>query len=398
MSCPGCSSNLFGSSSQFIKTNGGDIVATDGANIREKLILSDMRIPYKQILKSRVVLRPGQLNYLLNHLGLGDNATYLTIRAIFDPKSKIEADNYVEYSYYDDLTKIHTFSHMLTLTGNSEHRVKQIYLNNPNQTYPVQLDVMVAVIDDTYKFFSDFVNQTATTFTGLSHSDIQSFVVCQSIVIYDKSEPPLPLTYFSIADIASVQRNGLIVTVEDSIKDVVLKFVDENEATLAINLFNYIIDHPCVEISPSNPEPPTPNVNSVIMYQFGHGFMNPLDDSSYYIGNNGSIPAQNNSTSSYRVKSMVTGLAKEVTLATHINGNIGSSQSQIFLLKNTTTGMTSSITSDYIHDTNSQNDNFHLSINLEVNKNDELEIIWQTPTFDVEPTMVSHNFIVYIEY
>ena len=114
MSCPGCSSNLFGASSQFIKTNGGDIVATDGANIREKLILSDMRIPYKQILKSRVVLRPGQLNYLLNHLGLGDNATYLTIRAIFDPKSKIESDNYVEYSYYDDLTKIHTFSHILT--------------------------------------------------------------------------------------------------------------------------------------------------------------------------------------------------------------------------------------------------------------------------------------------
>ena len=75
MTCPGCSSNLFGGSSQFIKTNAGDIVATDGANIREKLILSDMRIPYKQILKSRVVLKPGQVNYLLNHLGLGDNAT-----------------------------------------------------------------------------------------------------------------------------------------------------------------------------------------------------------------------------------------------------------------------------------------------------------------------------------
>jgi hypothetical protein len=95
---------------------------------------------------------------------------------------------------------------------------------------------------------------------------------------------------------------------------------------------------------------------------------------------------------------MVTGLAKEVTLATHINGNIGSSQSQTFLLKNVTTGMTSSIISNYIHNTNSQNDNFTLGVNLEVNKNDELEIIWQTPTFDVEPTMVSHTFIVYIEY
>jgi hypothetical protein len=398
MSCPGCSSNLFGASSQFIKTNGGDIVATDGANIREKLIMSDMRIPYKQILKSRVVLRPGQLNYLLNHLGLGDNATFLTIRSIFDPKSKIEADNYVEYSYYDDLTKVYTFSQMLTLTGNSEHRVKQIYLNNPNTKYPVQLDIMVAVIDDTYQFFNDFVNQTATTFTGLSHSDIQSFVLCQSIVVNDKSTPPNPLTYFTIADIASVQRNGTVVTVEDSLKDVVLKFIDENEAILALNLLNYVMEHPCVEISPINPNPPTPNVDSIIMYQFSHTYMNPADESTYYIGYMPNTPAQSITSPSGRVKSLVTGFAKEITLSTQIMGNIGTTQSQSFVLRNYTTGASASIATDYKHDTNSQNDNFDLVIPLTVNKDDELEIIWTTPVFEIEPTLVSHNMIVYIEY
>jgi hypothetical protein len=398
MSCPGCSSNLFGASSQYIKTNAGDIIATDGANIREKLILSDMRIPYKQILKSRVIMKPGQIDYLLNHLGLGDNATFLTLRASYDPKSKMEEDNYVQYSFYDDLNKVYAFSQVMTLTGNSTNRIKQMYLTNPNATYPVFIDVMVAVIDDTYQFFNDFVNQTATTFTGLSHTDIQSFVVCQSIVIYDKSTPPQPLTYFTISEIASVQINGLVITIEDSIKDVVLKFIDENEAILAINLLNYIMEHPCVEISPANPEPPTPNVDSVIMYQFAHGYMNPADSNNYYIGNNPSQPAQNNSTPSYRIKSVVTGMAKEVTLSTHINGTLGSSQSQTFLLHNVTAGLSSSITSTYKHETNSQNDNFTLSVLLPVNKNDELEIIWQTPTFDIEPTMVSHNFIVYIEY
>lgn len=399
MGCPGCSSNLFGASSQYIKTNAGDIVATDGANIREKLMLSDMRIPYKQILKSRVVLRPGQIDYLLNHLGLGDNATFLSIRAIYDPKSKIEEDNYVQYNFYDDLTKTYAFSQLMTLTGNSTNRIKQIYLTNPNPTYAVQLDVMVAVIDDTYDFFNDFVNQTATTFTGLSHTDIQTFVVCQSIVIYDKSTPPLPLTYFTIADISSLQRNGQVITVEDSIKEVVLKFISEEEANLAINLLNYVMDHPCVEISPAVPPVvPPPGVTSVLMYQFSHSYMNPMDSTTYYIGNIATSPAQSITSAAGRVKSVVTGHAKEVTLSTQIMGTLGSTQSQSFILRNYTTGVTCSIVTDYVHNTNSQNDNYVLSTPLYIGKDDEMEILWITPEFSVSPTLVSHNAIVYIEY
>jgi hypothetical protein len=97
----GCGSSLFGPSSQYIKTNAGDFIATEGSNIRERLMLSDLRIPYKQILKSRIILKKGQTNYLLNHLGLGDNATFLSIKAIYDTKSIIETDNYVQYSYYN---------------------------------------------------------------------------------------------------------------------------------------------------------------------------------------------------------------------------------------------------------------------------------------------------------
>jgi len=88
----GCSANLFGAKTQFIKLNGGDFVAIEGSDTRERLILSDVRIPYKQVLKSRVVLNIGQANYLLNFLGLGDNATFLAIKAVYYPRSIIEAD------------------------------------------------------------------------------------------------------------------------------------------------------------------------------------------------------------------------------------------------------------------------------------------------------------------
>ena len=208
-----------------------------------------MRIPYKQILKSRVILKPGQVDYLLNHLGLGDNATFLTIRAMYDPKSKLEANNYVNWSFYDDLGKINTFGQLMTLTGNSSHRIKQIYLTNPNANYPVYLDVMIAIIDENYSFFNDIVNQNATTFTGLEYFDIQSYVVGQSIVVYDKNTPKNALTYFTIADINVMEREGTIVTVEDSLKIVLLKFLTENDAAQALSILNYVTENPWVDIS-----------------------------------------------------------------------------------------------------------------------------------------------------
>jgi len=107
--------SLFGPSSQFIKMNSGDIISTEGSNIRERLILSDLRIPYKQILKSRVILKPGQVNYLMNHLGLGDNVTFLLVKAVYDSKSVIVEDNYLQWNYFDDFGKVYNMGNLLLL-------------------------------------------------------------------------------------------------------------------------------------------------------------------------------------------------------------------------------------------------------------------------------------------
>jgi hypothetical protein len=87
-----------------------EILAIEGSNILERLTVSDLRMPYKQILKSRVILKPGQTNYLLNFLGLGDNATFLSIKAVYNAKAVLEEDNIVHWSFYDDLTKVYSFT------------------------------------------------------------------------------------------------------------------------------------------------------------------------------------------------------------------------------------------------------------------------------------------------
>lgn len=263
MSCGG--SSLFGPSSQFIKVNAGDFVAVGGSTTTEKLVVSDLRMPFKQILKSRIMLKPGQANYLLNHLGLGDNATFLAIKAIYDPKSVIQDDNYINWSFYDSIGTVNQFAQMMVLTGNTTNRVKQLYLTNPNTKYAVALEVMVAVIDDNYSFFNDNINQSATTFTDLEYTDIHSNVVGESIVIKDKNTPPRPLIYFMISNINSIERDGKILTVDDNaLSTILLAFRTEGDAIQAHSLLTYIIENPDIDIdlTPLDIQDPVVNFNS----------------------------------------------------------------------------------------------------------------------------------------
>ena len=250
-----CGNSLFGKGSQYIKINGGDFIAVEGSNTVEKLITSDVRMPYKQLLKGRVILKAGQINYLLNHLGVGDNATFLSIKATYDQKSVIEMDNYISYSYYDYPVQNLTFAQMLVLTGNSSNRIPQLYLNNPNAKYPVILDVMVGVVDDSYSFFNDDVNQSGTSFTGLEYTDIKSFVVGESIAVYDKNATPRALIYIGLSYINSITLNGNFLVIDDeSYGSVFLHFLTEYDARQAHSLLNYVLEHPNVDISNIIPE------------------------------------------------------------------------------------------------------------------------------------------------
>lgn len=245
-----CGPSLFGTgNSNYIKVGNGEFVAVENVNLIERQKVSDLRMPYKQLLRGRVILKAGQTNYLLNHLGLGDNATYLSIKATYDSKSVIELDNYINYAYYNYPVQNFSFAQLLVLTGNSTNRIPQIYLSNPNVKYPVFLDVLVGVIDDNYSFFNDDLNQNATSFNGLEYTDIKSFVVGESIVIFDKSTPKRALIYLGLNFINSITLNGSFLIIDDeSFGNIFLNFIDEFNAVQAHSLINYVLEHPSVNI------------------------------------------------------------------------------------------------------------------------------------------------------
>ena len=242
-----CSGSVFGNRSQYIKFHNSDLVAVEGANTAERLLAGNVRMPYKQILKSRIVLKIGQANYLLNHLGIGDNATFLAIKATYNSASVNEEDNYILWNYFDDFSKLYPMAQFMLLTGNSTNRIKQIYLTNPSDKYDVILDIMVASIDDTYNFFNDPFGQNGTSFTGLSWQDIQSFIVGTSIVLNDTNGNAL--IYIELVNINSITRTGTFITIDDdTIGSIIWVFTSESEAAQAQSLLSYVLSYPNINI------------------------------------------------------------------------------------------------------------------------------------------------------
>lgn len=240
MSC-GNGSSLWGNTNNsYIKFQGNDVVAISGANTDERLILGDLRFPYKQIIKGRVQLKAGQINYLMNHLGLGDNATFLMMTARYNEKSVIPEDNYVQYSYYNDASRMYTFAQALLLTGNVGQRVPQLYLSNPNATYSVSIDVMVAVVDDVYSFFPDD-SQTGVNVYNLEYTDILTFTVDKTLAIMGPNDTAV--LYIDITDISTIERSEKILIIDQtSIGKVYLNFVSEYDALQSLSLLNWVME------------------------------------------------------------------------------------------------------------------------------------------------------------
>lgn len=248
MGCAIGQNSLFGGSNNYIKFQGSDLIAIEGANTVERQMLSDLRFNYKQLLRGRVILKPGQVNYLMNHLGLGDNATFVSLAARYDSKSKIEEENYINWCFYDDLTKIYSMAQYMCLTGNSSNRIKQLYLTNPNADYSVTIDVMVAVLDDSYNFFTDITNQSGTSFVNLRYTDFGSHVVGESIKVVDSQGRAL--VYIILNNINSIEISGKILIIDDdALGRLFFQFISEYEARQANSILNYVLDNNDVDIA-----------------------------------------------------------------------------------------------------------------------------------------------------
>jgi hypothetical protein len=143
---PVCGQSLFGSNNNYIKVGNGQFMSVEGSNTSERLILSDLRIPYDQIFKGKFTINPNQEDFALTCSYDTFIVTFLAIKVIYNPKSVIEEDNYLNWSYKKTKDNKYYIGKMLVLTGNSINKVPDILITNPSSKYDVTIEVMMGML------------------------------------------------------------------------------------------------------------------------------------------------------------------------------------------------------------------------------------------------------------
>lgn len=238
---------------KLIKPYECSFIVIEGPNMKGKLNLEGLEIRYDSFYLSQLVLNPSSSDQPLMYGFLGENVTFLMVRAKYlpsDPNWAIETDQYIEYYFKDDPSQVRNMSQLMILTGNSTKRISQIFFNNPNQTYKVYIEVLMANLPqnnltNTNQFTqnsvysglywnsitSDSVNYILPTTTGsteLKILDITGNTVC--VIPYD-----------NIRTILKVGSTVLLIGL-DTEEKIKLEFLSEFNCNQANSRINWVLE------------------------------------------------------------------------------------------------------------------------------------------------------------
>lgn len=164
---------------KLIKPYECSFIVIEGPNMKGKLNLDGLEIKYESFYLSQLVLNENSKDQPLMYGFLGENVTFLMVRAKFiplDPNWAVETNQYIEYYFKDDPTQVRNMGQLMILTGNSVKRIPQIYFNNPSSTYKVYLEVLMANLAQSSLTNTSQYTQNAT-YSGLYYNSIISDVV-----------------------------------------------------------------------------------------------------------------------------------------------------------------------------------------------------------------------------
>jgi hypothetical protein len=238
---------------KLIKPYECSFIVIEGPNMKGKLSLEGLEIKYESFYLSQLILNENSKDQPLLYGFLGDNVTFLMIRAKYmplDPNWQVETDQYIQYYYKDDPGQLRSMSQFLVLTGNSNHRIPQIYFNNPSSKYKVYLEVLMAnLAQDSLTNLNQFAQDGS--FSGLYWNSIISDVLNYSaptstgstqLEILDINSNPIAIIpYVNIRTITKINTTTLLIGL-DTEEKVKLEFLSEFNCDQANSRINWVLE------------------------------------------------------------------------------------------------------------------------------------------------------------
>jgi len=228
-------------------------VCVEGPNIIGKLNLSGVEIPYDSQFTTRMTLNPNATKQPLLYGFLGTEVTYIALKIIYDetdPLCNIEEEMFIEYYFQDQPSIIRHIGKLLILTGNSVHRIPQLFLNNPSPV-KVIIEALVANLEQS-DINVDDVNYV--TIGNLYYNNVLSDnILTHSLLVTGSTQ--LQVTgidgyvqlYLDYIDVLTVepfyQTNEIkITTVSDT--NVILGFLSLFEMYQALSRISWVLEDP----------------------------------------------------------------------------------------------------------------------------------------------------------
>jgi len=232
-------------------------IVIEGPNMKGKMNLDGLEIRYDSYYLSQLTLNENSSDQPLMYGFLGENITFLLIRAKYmplDPNWAVETEQYIQYYYKDDPGMKRSMGQMLLLTGNSTNRIPQIYLNNPSNKYKVYLEVLMANLPQSSLTNTQQYAQNIT-FNGLYWSSIVTdqinFIIPTSVgssefKILDIAGNPVLIIPYDKIDPRVIRRiNSTTIWIGLLTEEkVILNFLSEFNCYQAISRINWVLKDP----------------------------------------------------------------------------------------------------------------------------------------------------------
>lgn len=239
---------------KLIKPYECSFIVIEGPNMKGKLSLEGLEIKYDSFYLSQLVLNASAKDQPALYGFLGENVTFIMVRAKYiptDPNWAIETDQYVQYYFKDDPTQIRTMGQLMVFTGNSTNRIPQIYFNNPSNTFRVYLEILMANLPQ-----SDLTNTNQYTqnssFSGLYYnsitSDIVNYIIPTStgstelIVLDINNDPLIVIPYNNIRTVTKINSTTLLIGL-DTEEKIKLEFLSAFNCDQANSRINWILEN-----------------------------------------------------------------------------------------------------------------------------------------------------------
>jgi len=241
-------STLLGATSKVIKPYECSFIATEGPNIMGKVNMAGLEIPYDSFFTSKMELTK-DVEAPIMYGFLGNNVTFVMIKVTYaadNPQCCDETDNYIEYWFTDAPSTVRHIGEIMILTGNSDHKIPQIYLKNTTEN-TVFVEIMVAdyetaatAIDTTtYSTFSNLYWNSIITDQIYSYTTGGTWSTgsTELIILDDAGEYQSIIKYSKITNIEKTEATKLsLFTATDNI---VLDFVSEFHSYQALSRMNW---------------------------------------------------------------------------------------------------------------------------------------------------------------